>query len=1164
MGRVRTSLLVGCVAAALLLAGAGSALAAPVWRLTSEANTTVAPGGELTYYLAVQNVGNEPASGPIEVTAKLPEDMTSAGATDFNTRNGEMFTCTGEGTREVRCTTQAGIFFGNYVTTAEQDGLGLRVDVAPGASGTLTPAFQLSGNGAAPVSTVDPTDVTSVLPGFGVSAFDMRADADLSGSLFTQAGGHPYDLVTHIDFNTAHNDDIFKYDLWPVAPVKDTVVDLPPGIVGDPTVVTRCSARQLASTSPAAFVPLPACPSSSQVGVVQLTRSAGNISPQIANNKIAGPYALYNMVPPPGIPARFGFAVNGTSVVLDAKVRSNGDYGISVVSRGISEAVPVAGVTVTFWGVPADPSHDAERACPGQREIIEEGPSCPAGVSPQAFLRYPTSCSAPGVGLPVTLHVDSWADPGSFDGDGLPDTSDPAWLSQSAQSHLDPSYPYPQSMWGAPQGTTNCQAVPFMPALQVAPTAHSPETPSGLQVTLSMPQEGLTDPAQIAQADLKRVVVRLPEGMQINPSAAGGLAGCSSAQIALSSIDAPTCPPESDIGSVKIETPLLQHPLEGSVYLASQDDNPFESLLAIYVVAEGEGVIVKLPGHIEADPATGQLTTTFDNQPQLPFSNLVLGLKQGPRAPLLTPATCGSKTISSTLEGWNGKTVTLANSYDVQCAPGGGGFAPSFTAGAVDNRAGAFTPLGISFARNDAEQRIAALTVTLPPGASAKLAGIPLCSDGDANAGACPEASRIGTVTVGSGGGPNPFFLTGKIYLTGPYNGGPFGEVVVVPAVAGPFHLGDVVVRGSIRIDPATAQATVVSDPFPQMVNQTGIPTDVRRVDVDLDRASFTLNPTNCAPASVNGTFVSTQGVVANVSSGFQAANCANLPFHPQFSASTRGNGTLRGHGASLRVKLSFPHSGPQAASQGGEANIRSVKVSLPKALPSRLATLQKACSAAQFQANPAGCPQAAYVGTATAHTPILANPLTGPAILVSHGGAAFPDLDIVLQGEGITIVLTGNTAIKNGVTTSTFAAIPDTPVTDFELRLPEGEHSALAAIGDPCRENLLMPIAFVAQNGATLDQDIRIGAEGCTKQLLLASHHLQGRSLSLTVAVPGAGRLLASGRGLSKAAKSAPGRGTITVKLRVRRRGRFSTTIRLVFSSRSGKRLVKSVSVSA
>ncbi len=930
------------------------------------------------------------------------------------------------------------------------------------------------------------TGVTAASAQFGMADFEASF-VDPSGGVFSQAGGHPYESITTFDWNT-HAEAGSSLSYTDGTP-KDVSVALPQGFTGNPGALPRCTSAQLDSEPVA-------CPIASQVGVA-LVHFAGIIK---------FPFPLYNMQTPAGVPGRIAMNIAGVVVGIDATVRSGGDYGLTLESSDISQALPVTGITIVTWGVPADPRHDGDRCrqpfepatpfCAGEPNTAS-GPN-PAGLPPSAFLTLPTGCTAPGAGLGFDLHTDSWEQPGVF-------------VQQSFTTHAPPGSPLPPEQWGAPVGVTGCESVPFAPSVDVRPTASAPDAPTGLGVSVAIPTEGLESPTGVAQAALRKMVVRLPEGMTLNPAAAGGLTACTPAQIELHSGSSSHCPEESKIGSVEVKTPLLAETLEGGLYLASQNDNPFGSLLAAYLVAEAHGVVVKQAGHLEADPLTGRLTATFDGIPQQPISSVKLDVFGGQRAPLIAPSSCGSAAVESTLEGWNGETVTHSDPYAVSCTPGLGAFSPSFVAGTTSNQAGAYSPFALSVARQDGEQTVSGLQQTLAPGLLAKLAGVPLCADGDAAAGACSAASQIGTVTVGSGAGPSPYFLSGKIFLTGPYNGGPFGEVVVIHAAAGPFDLGNVVVRGSIRIDPHTAQATVVSDPFPQILQ--GIPVALRRVDVSLDRPGFTFNSTDCEPLSIPATITSAQGTAANVSSRYQAANCAALPFHPSFTATTQGNGALSGNGASLVVKIASK-SGPDAKAGEEEANIRQVDVQLPLALPARLSTLQKACTAAQFAANPAGCPAASNVGTVVAGTPILSAPLTGPAYLVSHGGAAYPDLVVVLQGDGVTIDAVGTTSIKKGITYSRFDTVPDAPLSSFELRLPEGKYSALAANKNLCAptktvtvrkrvtrkvhgrkvrsirqvrqtvtEPLAMPTTITGQNGAVLTQTTKIAVTGCAKR---------------------------------------------------------------------------------
>jgi hypothetical protein len=529
------------------------------------------------------------------------------------------------------------------------------------------------------------------------------------------------------------------------------------------------------------------------------------------------------------------------------------------------------------------------------------------------------------------------------------------------------------------------------------------------------------------------------------------------------------------------------------------------------------GTVVKLPGRVDLDQGTGQLTISFDQNPQLPFETLKIHMFDGPQAALSTPVACGSYATVATLDSWAQPEadVALQSPFQVTSGPAGSPcpadaahlpFAPSFTGGSAGTVAGSFSPFVFSLARADGEQDLSSLRFTAAPGQLADIAAVARCGDADAAAGSCPAGSQIGTVMVASGTGPEPVFLSGKVFLTGPYKGAPFGEEVVVPAVAGPFNLGDVVVRGTVSIDPATSQVTVVSDPFPTMLQ--GIPVDIRRVEAHLDRPNLEFTPTSCDPTAVTGSLTSTQGTTVPFSSRFQVGNCGALRFQPSFSASTQGNGTFNHNGASFDVKVA---SGEGPGS--GEANIRKVEVQLPKRLPARLTTLQKACTEAQFAVNPAGCPAASDVGIAVARTPILSSPLSGPAYLVSHGGQAFPDLVLILQGEGITLRVTGHTQIKNGITYSRFETVPDAPVSSFELNLPESPTSALAATESLCSntrtvtvrkrvlvrrnghtrrvtrsvrqlvsEPLAMPTKITAQNGAVLNQTTQIGVTGCAK----------------------------------------------------------------------------------
>ncbi|HWG07497.1 MAG TPA: NHL repeat-containing protein [Solirubrobacteraceae bacterium] len=867
---------------------------------------------------------------------------------------------------------------------------------------------------------------------FGISDFKVEV-LNREGHTYTQAGGHPYKLVTNIEFNKAT--DVTSQPATD-ANVKDIVAALPPGFIGNINATPKCTPVDLVRRL---------CSGADQVGRIKLRLDSEEREHE----------PLYNLVPPPGYPAALGFRV-GTfeNIYIYFKVRTGGDYGVTAESLNSSTDAGLEGATIEVWGVPADPSHDEDRVC-------ENGaPGCSVHAPLVPFLTDPTSCTGP---MTETLRADSWQSPGEF---------------VTASATLP--------------GITGCESLAFAPEISVQPDTTAADAPAGLITDLRVPQD--ESPEGLAQPELKRTVVELPAGMAISPSAASGLAACAPDQIGMDNADQPACPDASKIGTVEITTPALPDHVKGSVYLAEQNNNPFGSLLAIYVAAEADGALIKLAGQVVADPVTGQLTTTFDNTPQLPFSDFKLSLSGGPHSSLATPEQCGTFSTLASLTPWSGTApVSLSSPFEISsgCVSG---FSPSFLAGTQSAQAGATSPFTLTLSRTDQDQNLSGVSVTMPPGLLGTLKTVEQCPEPQAGQGACGPNSLIGHATVAAGVGPDPFHVQGgQVFLTGPYNGGPFGLSVVVPAVAGPFNLGNVVVRSSIRVDSRTSQITILSDPLPQMINSieglhSGIPADVRAVNVTIDRPGFTFNPTNCAPLSVTGTLTSARGMSAAVSSPFQAANCATLPFKPTLTASTKGNAS-KANGAAFVVKVM---SGP------GQANIAKTKLVLPIALPSRLTTIQKACPDAIFAANPSSCPEGSDIGAATVHTPLLKSALTGPAYLVSHAAAAFPDVEFVLQGEGITLILDGQTDIKKGITTSTFNAVPDAPVTSFEANLPEGPHSALASNVPQskhfslCGAKLVMPTTITGQNGAVVTQQTKIAIQGCARKPLTRAQKLK------------------------------------------------------------------------
>jgi hypothetical protein len=938
--------------------------------------------------------------------------------------------------------------------------------------------------------------------GFGLQRFNIAA-TNQNSSPDVQAGSHPYALTTTFTLNEPHP--FGEKGALSEGSIKDAKLELPSGFVGNSNATPKCSYS--------AFVHFQ-CPNDTVVGqdtTYDNTGETEEVGNPIERAIFHVSTAVYNLEPPPGVAAEFGFqGFEVSPVFLDASVRTGGDYGITVDARNLTQAAAVYASKVTIWGVPADPSHDSVRGtCLGSYQhhgvegLLEgenetEGPSesegeCPVSVPAVPLLTNPTSC---GVPRSAKFNVDSWENPGNF---------------TTGENVISKTATLPE--------LSGCDRLDFSPTIEVTPDGTAGSTPTGLDVNVHVPQESMQNPMGLAEGDVKDTTVTLPAGVQLSPSAADGLQACSQTQIGLDNAEKPSCPDASKVATVKLKSPLLERELEGAVYLASPQnfagppENPFSSLVALYLVAEDPvaGVLVKLAGKVTSDPITGQLTTAFENTPQLPYSELKLVFFGTARAPLTTPALCGTYTATTSFAPWSGTPpVAPSSSFQITSGPAGAPcsdplpFTPGFQAGTTNIQAGAFTPFRLTMTRPDGDQTLSRLEMHMPPGLLGTLSHVTLCPEPQANAGTCGPESLIGHTIVSAGLGNDPFTVTGgKVYITTAYGGGQYGLSIVNPAAAGPFVLEEgrpVIVRAAIFVDPDTAALTVKSGPIPTILD--GIPLQIQRVNVTIERPNFTFNPTNCSPLSVGATIASTAGASAPVSSPFQAANCANLPFKPSFTASTQGK-TSKANGASLIVKV---------AQKPGEANIHKVDLTLPKILPARLTTLQKACTEAQFNANPAGCPVASSIGTARAVTPVLRVPLTGPAYLVSHGGAAFPDVEFVLQGEGVEIVLDGGTDIKKGITYSRFETVPDAPISSFETNLPEGPHSALAANGNLCAttaktvsvrkrmtvrvhgrtkhvtktvrevvaQPLTMPTTITGQNGAQIAQNTRIGVTGC------------------------------------------------------------------------------------
>jgi hypothetical protein len=1078
--------------------GAG-ATQVPVWRLTSfTLPTNLVSGEEGEIQLNVEDIGESGSNGtPVTVVDHLPPGVTATAAGALVNEESAIETpgpwgeCGGIGTSTITCTYEAGViepvaYFspGPLLGGGEEEKLeagqppaiGIDVSVEPTASGVETNTATASGGGAvSSARATTATDINGKAAAFGASFQQWSTNAD--GTPDTQAGSHPFEMTTSFFLNTK---EVRGGQAVLSGEVKDLHLDLPAGFVGNPNATPKCSReafdrRLIKSSEPDAD-----CPSDTQVGTL-LVRLEPNLASLIP---------IYNLVPPTGVPSQFGFAFKTLIGFIDGGVNTGSGYEITVDTDNVVQQ-SIFGVVASLWGDPADPAHDEMRfspppnaghtsgtcrgsGCPGQSRETGERYHIPFAAPAKPLLTLPGRCGAP---LELRGSLGSWG--------------------TLVEPEVSESFGFDSSdLDGDGVSLSGCERLGFDPSLSFVPESGVAESSVGVETVLRLPQD--EDPEGLGSSDLREAVVQLPVGVTVNPSAANGLGACSLEEVGLASAGPVSCPSSSRIGTVEVLTPLLEGPLTGSVFLAQQGNlagngsNPFGSLLALYLVVEGDGVLVKLPGEVSLDPGTGRVTARFGEDPvtsastgskqflpQLPFSELRMRLFGGPRASLITPSGCGTYTTGSVLTPWSGGLAAESSSSFTIGSGCSSGFAPAFSAGTLSNQAGGFGAFSVTFSRKDGEQRFGGAQVTTPPGLLGVLKSVARCGEPQASEGTCAPESQIGEATVASGAGEDPYWVKGaKVYLTGPYEGAPFGLSIVVPTSAGPFTLrgnegpGKEVVRSAITVDPHTAQITVTSDPLPTMLE--GVPLDIKTVDVTVNRPGFMVNPTDCSPLAVSGTLASTTGTTVPVASPFEAVNCANLPFKPSLSASTQGK-TSKTDGASLDVKIGY---------LPGQANLAKLKTDLPLQLPSRLTTLQKSCAQAAFQANPASCPPYSFVGTVTAVTPLLASPLTGPAILVNHGGAQLPNLVFVLQAEGITVEVEGITHVVKGITSETFQTLPDAPISSFQAILPEGPHSILAANGNLCtsQSKLNMPTAFTAQNGATLKQTTKITVTNCPK----------------------------------------------------------------------------------
>jgi uncharacterized repeat protein (TIGR01451 family) len=1058
--RSRTAALVvlGVLAAAvvaMLAPGAAQAAASsPQWTVTAVSEpTNLPPGGEGKYVVEVKNTGGAASDGSeVVVSDLLPSGLSVAGsASGYDLVSSSELSCV-----ETTCRYSAKVVVDDALVIT------IPVNVSISAPASVMNKVSVSGGGAPEAVREIPTTISAASAAFG-----LAPGSTATALSSDQAGAHD-DLTTSLMVTT---DSLGQLSGAP----KETGSDLPPGFVIDVADAPKCSAARFSEQE---TLSEPKCPLGTQIGTVTLIL---NLTPLLGSPRrghLVMP--VYNLTTNPGELARFGFFALSFGVEGSVRVRP-GDYGGRVTFQNIHLNL-LQGASLTVWGVPSAAVHNPMRgllcfaifgagSCSyATTETESSTPASGGGLSstspPTPYFTNVTQCT--GQPLEGTLFAASWQEP-----------------EQKVSAPTD----Y--------RALTGCNLLEFGPYITAAPDTSRADTPAGFTFDVKIPQEGLISAGGLSSSDIENTTATLPEGVVINPGQAAGLGACQFSQDGIGVDGPPACPSSSKVGEVEIESPLVPRPLKGQVYLLAS--NPPEVKLLVAPENPVEGLYIKFIGTVHLNEATGQLVTTFEKTPSLPFSDLRLSFSGGAQAALATPTECGTYQTTSVFAPWSGSAeVPTSNSFAIESGPGGSAcaaplpFAPELIAGATTDQAGGYTSFSMLLRRGDGQQRIKSLQFHVPEGLLGMISKIPLCGEPQAAQGTCSAASQIGHTVVEAGPGPYPLVVPqpGKppapIYLTGGYGGAPYGLSIVVPLEVGPFTLQTQIVRAKIEVDPHTAELTVTTDPFPTIIN--GVPADLRDINAVIDRPGFMFNPTDCSPMAFGGTAFSTEGASAAISSHFQVGSCQALKFQPNFKVSTSGK-TSRLNGASLTAKIVYPTGDLGFNQASSQSNIKLVKVELPKQLPSRLTTLQKACTAAQFESNPAGCPAASVVGHATALTPVLPVPLKGAAYFVSHGGEAFPSLIVVLQGYGTTVDLVGSTFIsKQGITSSTFKQVPDVPIGSFELTLPEGPYSALAANGNLCKTKLTMPTEFIAHNGAELHQKTKITVTGCPKTKKAAS----------------------------------------------------------------------------
>jgi hypothetical protein len=1018
-------------------------------------NKIVSQGGSGRLVVTVTNLGNEAVEAeglPVTIADELPGGVVATGVEAFSGGNGP-----------VECELEAA---GTKVSCAFEHELpayeSIEIEIlanligeppSAGVPGTIT----VSGGGVPEKSAPQNIKVSPEKVSFGIERFSAVAEAE-GGAEETIAGKHPFQFTTTLQFNAGQYQPGRNRTLSSVeqpAQPRNLRFTLPVGFVGNTRSVPQCSLSDFYDTSQ---ILINRCPDETAVGVAATTIVSKEST--IGFARLGVP--LFNLEPEAGEPARLGLTAGGATVVIDTEVDPDNEYRIIGIVRNATQLVQILSSTVTIWGTPGDPAHNGQRGWLCGYHFQEHAPcENPSGASEDAFLRLPVNCVNPGT---TRVEAEPWNAPfGTI---------------------------VPSAEFSAPK-LVGCAGVPFEPSIDATPTSKQAGAPSGLDVELTMPNDGLLGKDEIAEGQAKKVEVTLPQGVTINPSQAEGLGACSPSQFKAETASSPAgagCPEAAKVGSVKVKTPILEEEANGSVYVATPFDNPFGSLVALYIVAKipERGIVIKQAGKVELNPQTGQIVSTFDNLPQVPFETFKLQFNEGNRAPLVMPQQCGTYDMVTKFTPWSAEdpnnptpaevvTKTSPFTIDQGCPSGPPPFNPSFVAGTTSNSAGKYSPFNIRLTRQDNEQEFSRFSIKLPKGVIGKLAGIPFCSDAaiaaarartgpssgqeEINAPSCPAASQIGRTLVGAGVGPDLTYVPGKVYLAGPYEGAKLSIAAITPVKTGPFDLGNVVIRQALRVDPNTAEVTSdgsSSDPIPHILR--GIVVHARDIRVYVDREQFVLNPTNCARLTASATVQSIAGQSANVSSPFQAADCASLGLKPKLSIQLMG-GTKRTDTPRLKAVLT---------ARKGDANIGRAQVTLPKSEFLEQAHIRTVCTRVQFNAgggNGEQCPKGSVYGKAKATSPLLDETLSGPVYLRSSEHE-LPDLVAALHSPKVDINLDGRIDSVGGGIRTTFEGVPDAPVTKFTLEMQGGKKGLIVNSTNICKGKHHATAKLTGQNG--------------------------------------------------------------------------------------------------